>query len=130
MRGLYPTSQTEADETRRTLERIAKPAPAQWVAQRVVTLLTHYFIAEAHPAALKQIAEDWIDELAEFPEWAIEAACRWWVGRENERRSRKPLPGDISDRAAKFMAPVHAGRAKVAAFERYGNKPPAFLAND
>lgn len=127
LQGLYPKSHQEAQETGLTLAQIAKPAKAKWIAQRVVTLLTHYFIAEAHPAALSQIAEDWIAELSECPEWAIDAACKWWIGSKNDKRGRKPLPGDISARTLMIMAPIFSGKAMLSAFEKHGNNPPPYL---
>lgn len=109
------------------MKRLGSPADPLWIAQRVVSLLTHYFVAEAHPGALENVARDWKLELAEFPEWAIEDACRWWVGRENKRRRSKPLPGDIAERANRAMACVHSGRAMVECYDKYGDAPPAFL---
>jgi len=42
------------------------------------------------------IAEDWLAELDGLPAWAIQKACRWWMGSENANRHRKPMPGDIA----------------------------------
>lgn len=52
------------------------------------------------------IAEDWQHELAPYPSWAIGKAVRWWMSSENKDRRRKPLPGDIAERAKSEMGVV------------------------
>ena len=67
------------------------------------------------------IAEDWQEELAPYPSWAIGKAVRWWMSVENADRRRKPLPGDIADRAKR-----EAGILKLAKFhaERFQPAEP------
>lgn len=67
------------------------------------------------------IAEDWQEELAPYPSWAIGKAVRWWMSAENADRRRKPLPGDIADRAKR-----EAGILKLAKFhaERFAPEQP------
>lgn len=125
--GRYPTSREEADRVAEVLEQIGKPAAPQWIAQRVVKLLTHYFVADVHPEALKGVAADWQRELAGLPEWAIDAACGWWLSRHNPKRRNKPMPGDISERAHKEAAVVDVGRVAIKNYGKYGDNPPAFL---
>ncbi len=55
------------------------------------------------------IAEDWYAELKGQPAWAIQAACRWWMGADNPDRRRKPMPGDIAAQAKR-----EAGITKLA----------------
>lgn len=75
------------------------------------------------------IAEDWVQELSDYPEWALQKAFRWWIGRENEKRRQKPVPGDISDRAYVEMSIVRAAKIKArlvnAAPVREAADPPA-----
>ena len=71
------------------------------------------------------MAEDWQHELRDYPSWAINAACRWWMGAENEKRRQKPLPGDIASRAHKEMEPLRFADLKLGAFERHGYRAPA-----
>lgn len=72
------------------------------------------------------IAEDWQEELAPYPSWAISNAARWWMSADNPDRRRKPLPGDIAERAkrergiaklavsrAKRFAPIEASTPEV-----------------
>lgn len=125
--GRYPMSESEADATEDAASRLSVPADRKWIAQRVVCLLTHYFVADFHPSALENVALDWTAELDGYPEWAIEKACQWWVSKGNKKRGKKPLPGDISERAEVEMAPIKAGKYMVSAFRKYGETPPEFL---
>ena len=53
---------------------------------RILALLSH-FRAEPNPPQVEQmIADDWAEDLGEFPIWAVEEACRQW------RRTRKWRP--------------------------------------
>lgn len=127
LKGLYPTSENELAATKVAVDRLSEKADPAWIAQRVVKLLSHYFVADFHGEAVKAVAKDWLNELREFPDWAIEQACAWWVSRHNEHRRKKPLPGDISERALKKAGFVETGRSLIAAYKKYGNNPPAFL---
>ncbi|MDO6458872.1 hypothetical protein Q4494_17455 [Celeribacter halophilus] len=109
------------------LEQIGTPANKKWIAQRVAVLLAHYFIVDGHPAVMEAVAADWIRELEGYPEWAIEAACEWWLSRYNPKCHQKPLPGAISSRAHIDSAMISAAKSLCQFFERYGNNPPAFL---
>ena len=108
-------------------ERLGVPASERLIAQRVVVLLTHYFVANAHPDAIEAVANDWIRELRGYPGWAIDAGCEWWMSRCNAKRRQKPLPGDISARAHIETEMVSVARSQCQYFERYGNNPPAFI---
>lgn len=94
----------------RAIERLSQPAPRHWISGRVVVTLSHYFVAQQEAAVVKAIADDWADLLSEYPAWAIAKACKWWISRENEHHHRKPLPGDIQDRAHREMGAVRAAR--------------------
>ena len=61
---------------------------------RILSLLSLYRSVDLPPAIEEYLAEDWLDDLAEFPEWSILDACRAWR-RDRKRYRFKPLPGDI-----------------------------------
>lgn len=82
--------------------------PKKWIAGRVVTLLSHYFVAQTDAAVAEAMADDWCEMLEEYPAWAIANACRWWMSRENPRKHFKPMPGDIQERAHVEMMPIRA----------------------
>ena len=48
---------------------------------------------------MREIAADWHAALKKYPAWAIQNACRWWVGEDNDKCHSKPVPGDIAARA-------------------------------
>lgn len=82
----------------------------------------HYFAGVIPQNFSKSIGADYDAELAEFPAWAIVKARRWWLSRENEYRHRKPLPGDLGERASLEMGLVRYAEHAVRAFDRNG--PP------
>lgn len=125
LRGLYPKDNAEADLARRMVRELDTVADPKWIAQRAVSLLTHYFVAEAHPGAMANVARDWQRELATYPEWAIEAACAWWVSKANSKRGKKPMPGDISERCDREVSILKAAKTNLAMFDRHGEHPPA-----
>jgi len=88
----------------------------------VAKTLVHYFAGVIPPNFVKSIGADYDAELAEFPAWAIVKARRWWLSRENEYRHRKPLPGDLGERAKLEMGLVRCAEQAVASFDRNG--PP------
>lgn len=106
-------SQAEIDETVEAIAYLSKPAPVEWITGRVVTLLSHYFVAQLEAGQAKAVARDWIETLETYPAWAIAKACRWWLSMENPRKSFKPVPGDIQDRAHRELEGVRAARVMV-----------------
>ena len=66
---------------------------------------------------MKVVAEDWHEELRDYPAWAILKASRWWMSSDNPERRKKPLAGDISARAKKVMAPVAVAEHALRRFE-------------
>lgn len=109
------------------LDDLGKPADPAWIAQRVVMLLSHYFVADLHPAALSGVAADWQRELSGLPDWAVDAACCWWTSRHNTKRRSKPLPGDISEQGHREIAVLKVGQKAIENYDRYGDNPPSFL---
>jgi hypothetical protein len=69
---------------------------------------------------MSAIAEDWHEELREYPAWALQIATRWWMSAENEKRRQKPLPGDIAARARVAMGAVYVAES---ALRRYQAQP-------
>lgn len=51
-------------------------------------------------------AEDWLEELSGYPQWAIERAVRWWKSEANANRRKRPFEGDIAARCKIEMAGV------------------------
>ncbi|USQ74172.1 hypothetical protein NF552_22550 (plasmid) [Roseomonas mucosa] len=68
------------------LEAALQPADRGALLARLLALLSHYR-AEPNPPQVEQMmADDWAEDLGEFPMWAIEDACKVW------RRTRKWKP--------------------------------------
>lgn len=105
--------EAEANLTREAISYLGTPAPGKWIAGRVVTLLSHYFVAQQEASIAEAVAEDWCEMLEDYPAWALASACRWWMSRENPRRHSKPLPGDIQDRAHFETAGLRAAEIMV-----------------
>lgn len=110
----------EAEEVLATCDRLAIPAPGRWISGRVATLLSHYFVSASDERVMSAIAEDWVETLKDYPAWAIQNACRWWMSAENQYRHRKPLPGDVEDACKREVAGIIAARtmAKLGPPER------------
>ena len=108
-----PSCQTEAARTRTAIDYLNTPSTRKWVAARVVTLLSHYFVAQQESAVVEAIAEDWVATLERYPAWALANACRWWLSKDNPDRAKKPLPGDIEARADAELSRVRAAQITV-----------------
>jgi hypothetical protein len=68
------------------LDAWMSPAPRPELMSRILVLLAHYR-SSAHADAVEQgIADDWAEDLAPYPMWAIEQAARTW------RRTKKFKP--------------------------------------
>lgn len=123
-----PEDQAEAEATREAIAYLSTPAPGKWIAARVMTLLSHYFVAQQDASVTEAVAEDWCTILEEYPAWAIANAVHWWMGRGNQRRHCKPLPGDIQDRAHVEMQRVRAAQITmsrgIASQQREPERPP------
>lgn len=101
-------------------DRLSVPAPGEWLAARVASLLSPYYEKETPQAVRVMEAEDWIAILSGSPRWAVDAAVRWWKGPENDKRHRRPMEGDIAARVIVEMDAVRAAKVKVAAFDAGG----------
>ena len=85
----------------------------------------HWFVSDLPGPAVRAIADDWVAILNSYPQWAIEAACLWWLGPENANSHRKPSPGEIAKRASIEMTPVKSAVHLIEAYQKYGENPPA-----
>jgi hypothetical protein len=107
------------------VEQAFAPANRGALLARVLALLAHYRDPNPLPPAVEQaVAEDWADDLGEYPAWAVEEACRRWR-RDPKKYRYKPLPGDIrrlceevvakeaamADRLRRLLAATEAGKS-------------------
>lgn len=67
------------------------PAPRQWIAGRVATLLGHYHLSEKSETMVKHMAQDWLRILEPYPQGAIETACDEYL----KTGTYPPKPADI-----------------------------------
>ena len=111
------------------LEELCMPADRGWLLARVLALLSHYR-QEANPSQVEFIiAEDWADDLGEYPAWAVEEAARRW------RRTRKFRPAicEIREFAETAMEDLPAAGTACARSSapppstrrRAANRPPS-----
>jgi len=85
----HPMNAEEArigGEFLRAVEAVMVPVDKGRLLTRVLALLSHYRSDPNPPEVEYAIAEDWAEDLGEFPAWAIEEAARQW------RRSKKFRP--------------------------------------
>ena len=80
-RGLALARRSLAD-----VEAAMEPAERGVLLARVLALLSHYRAEANHRGVEMMIADDWAEDLGEFPLWAVEEAARSW------RRSKKFRP--------------------------------------
>ena len=107
----------ERDVVAAQISRLSQPADGAWMMARIAALLSPYYTGDVPHGVRVMEAEDWAEALAEYPQWAISKAVRWWKGADNERRRQKPLEGDIAARARVEMGALIVARRAV---ERFG----------
>ena len=94
-----PTTITASDahEIGRHLERLnqaMEPAESEGLLARVFALLSHYRQTDMPEAVERAIAADWLDDLSEYPQAAIDRACQIW--RRDPKKGRfKPTIAEI-----------------------------------
>lgn len=81
---------------------------------RVTALLREYIQADTAQSVIEVAAEDWLDALQPFPDWAICRACRRWQGVNTPDRRKKPLIGDIVEICRNKVALVALARKAIA----------------
>lgn len=106
------------EEVEEISAKLEVPATAKWISGRAATVLAQYFASPMPDEVMRVIAQDWIDELEDYPAWALKCAFAWWIGKDNPKRRQKPLPGDISERAYSEMAVVRAAKIRAGSPER------------
>jgi hypothetical protein len=95
-------------EVEATVAALSEPVHSTWCMARVAALLNPYYDKETPQVVREMEAEDWLEALAPFPQWAIERAVRWWKSAENTDRRKKPLEGDIAARCRVEMRGIGA----------------------
>lgn len=108
-------------------------SPSERLDGHIAALLDPYFDKDTPQAVKRLQVLDWQDALSGYPEWAIVAARRWWIGADNPHRHRRPLPGDIAARcdqitrpirdAARIVEGLHRERAKLLAEDEREAQP-------
>ena len=102
----------------KAVERLSEPVTVKWLMGRVATLQAQYYTTALPEQFQEAIADDWHHELKGYPAWAIANAVRWWMSRHNDKRHRKPMCGDISERAKFEMGIVRLADVAVKTFDR------------
>ena len=83
---------TEAPpEDRRALRSFVSHARAIGFITLISRLLAHYWTTNEPQEVRRTIAEDWLEDLTEFPAAVVAAACREW----RRTQPRRPTPADI-----------------------------------
>lgn len=95
LQTLPPTSLPDVADVERIRRTLMQPCSQVWILARVAALLSPYYEKDTPQSVRKMEAEDWLQELSEYPQWAIERAVRWWKSAENPDRRKRPLEGDI-----------------------------------
>lgn len=93
---LPPTSLPDVADVERIRRTLMEPCSQVWILARVAALLSPYYEKDTPQSVRKMEAEDWLEELSGYPQWAIERAVRWWKSAENPDRRKRPLEGDIA----------------------------------
>ena len=76
------------------------PATPELIKGAIVTLLTHYYVADLPAHLHAAISSDWLEDLGEYPAWAISEARKEW--RQNNKR--KPTPGHMVELCNKAVS--------------------------
>jgi hypothetical protein len=85
------------------------PAPRAELMSRILVLLAHYRLT-AHVNAVEQgIADDWAEDLANYPMWAIDKAAKTW------RRTKKfrPQIGEIIELCEEEVGRISVERQRL-----------------
>ena len=105
---LPPEELPEISEVEATVAALTEPCRVPWLMARVAALLSPYYDKDTPQVVREMEAEDWLEALAEYPQWAVERAVRWWKSEHNADRRKRPMEGDIS---AKCRAEMHGIKA-------------------
>lgn len=93
-----PISTTsEMEAVRDVIQKMSPQGTQDQAVTRIGNCLSLYLTGDVEPRTLLAQTKMYLAELGDYPDWAVEEAIAWWIGRENEFRYRRPLPGDLSD---------------------------------
>lgn len=81
---------------------------------RVASLLSPYFEKDIPQAVRKMEAQDWAAALAEYPQYVVDEAIRWWKSADNPDRRKRPFEGDIAARCRVGMGAINAAKIYLA----------------
>jgi hypothetical protein len=98
------------DAAKTVVASLGAPADAAWTMARIAALLSPYYERDVPQAVRVMEAEDWAEALAEYPQWAIQNAVRWWKSEHNPDRRKRPMEGDIAARCNREVQPIKAAR--------------------
>lgn len=122
---LPPADLPDQREIEATVAALSQPANPSWILARVASLLLPYYEKDTPQAVREMEAEDWLESLADMPQWAIDRAVRWWKGSDNPDRRKRPLEGDIAGIAGRLSGNVKAV-AKITDRQRRSAIPKPF----
>lgn len=86
----------QRQDARRALaeyERHLAPAPVEHIGGRVLGALAHHYVPNMPSKVSAIVADDWLEDLGEFPAWAVDEAFKRWRRMEE----RKPTIAGIRD---------------------------------
>jgi len=90
---ITPEQREDCRQALVALTRYLQPAPPEYIGGRVLGALAHHFVPNMPAKVQSLVADDWLDDLAEFPAWAIDEAFRKWRRMEE----KKPTIAGIRD---------------------------------
>jgi len=127
--GLLIRTPEEAVRMAQILIVVKQPATTAEISTQAVLVLHQYYVAALSDDMQAATARLWVTELRGYPNWAIERAVQFWIGRENpeKRRRRKPLPGDIGEQTEAQMWRVRSLERHIGWWEKYRGDYPAFF---
>jgi hypothetical protein len=98
----------------------AQPAPLQngsgtalndrLIAERISTLLSHFWTADDPPAIREAQLGDWIEDLQEFPASIVASACQEW----RRGQIKRPLIADIRHLCVEMRPPARSSLSREA----------------
>lgn len=106
--SLAPSALPPLADIEATAAALSQPVSPDWCMARIAALLSPYYDKNTPDLARVMEAQDWMEALAPYPQWAIERAVRWWKGAENADRRKRPLEGDIAARCVVEMRGIGA----------------------
>lgn len=102
-------TQEDCQAILRTCQTLSTPADREWIAGRVATLLSHFYVSSMGGTEMRAVAEDWISALAQFPRWAIQEACQEYLVTQE----RKPTIAAIRTLTQAKMGTVSLMRVRA-----------------